>query len=82
MTRIPLKLALELILSSASQGLGRPVVLQQDTILLVVSAQFAARQMKTHVYDIHELAAIPILIDEYSGGAGGASYSNSGGSGR
>lgn len=82
LTKIPLKLALELILSSVSAGTGRPVVLHGDTVLLIVSPEFAARQMKTQVYDVHELAGIPIFADEYGGSSGRTSYSNSGGSGR
>ena len=80
--RIPLKLALELILSSVSPGRGRPVVLQEDTLLLIVSSQFAQRMLRPRVYDIGELANIPVFADEPGIGGGTNSYSNSGSSGR
>lgn len=81
-TKIPLKLAIELILSSVSAGPSRPVLLQEDRLLLVVSSQFAARRMRPAVFDISVLAAVPIFVDEFSGGMRGSSYSNSSGSGR
>lgn len=81
-TKIPLKLAIELILSSVSAGPSRPVLLQEDRLLLVVSSRFAARRMRPAVFDIGELAAIPIFVDEFTSGVGRSSNSNSPGSGR
>lgn len=82
LTKIPLKLAIELILSSVSSGAERPVVLQENTVLLIVSSRFAAGRMNPGVYNISELAGIPVFVDEYSSGVQQSPLSNSGGSGR
>jgi hypothetical protein len=81
-TRISPKLAMELILSSVSPGIQKPVAFQEDNILLIVSSGFALRRMKSAVYDISELASIPAIADEYNSRTGGSTSSNSGGSGR
>jgi hypothetical protein len=81
-TRISPKLAMELILSSVSPGAIRPVAVQEENLLLIVSSRFASQRMKSGVYDIRELASIPASADENSERIGGSTSSNSGGSGR
>lgn len=57
---ISLQLALELVISSASLDGQRPVILEEEGLLLAVSPQFALKKMRTRIYDIGELTSFGV----------------------